>query len=58
MELEKAYFSHEYEHMDPCIYRVTLEIMFQNAAKKPWKREIDDVEAKDFAREAEMMHNL
>ena len=44
--------------MDPCIYRVTLDIMFQNAAKKPWKREIDDVEAKDFAKEAEMMHNL
>ena len=58
MELEKEYFSHDYWRMDPCIYRVTLGIMFQTATKQPWKREIDDVAAKDFAREAERMHKL
>ena len=58
MELEKACLSHEYGWMDPCIYRVTLGIMFQTVTKKPWKREIDDVATKDFAREAKRMHNL
>ena len=52
MELENANFSHEYRQMDPCIYRIILGIMFQTAAKQPWKRKIDDVAAKDFAREA------
>ena len=51
MELENANFSHEYRQMDPCIYRIILGIMFQTAAKELWKRKIDDVAVKDFAKE-------